>query len=201
VLAPPRLTQTAEAEAGALLREGESANTRASCASAMRYWCAWFAARYGQALELPVPVPVVVQFIVDHAARKADADAEAGADGDANVNVDLNANLNVLADADMATDLGAPAGQKAPKAPKTKSAASPKAVLVHELPPEIDQTLVAMAISRGWGCPRSARWCTASPGSRKRTSWPRKAIPAAVMGYFRAESSLNSKASRILDDE
>jgi integrase len=38
----------------------------------MRYWCAWYAARYGQALALPVPVAVVVQFIVDHAARRPD---------------------------------------------------------------------------------------------------------------------------------
>jgi hypothetical protein len=57
VLDPARLTQTAEAAARALLREGESANTRMSYASAMRYWCAWYAARYGQALRLPVPVP------------------------------------------------------------------------------------------------------------------------------------------------
>lgn len=38
----------------------------------MRYWCAWYAARYGQALTLPVALAVVIQFIVDHAARKAD---------------------------------------------------------------------------------------------------------------------------------
>ncbi|RST48706.1 hypothetical protein [Variovorax sp. MHTC-1] len=47
-------------------------------ASAMRYWCAWYAARYGQALRMPVAVPVAIQFIVDHAARKADADSKAG---------------------------------------------------------------------------------------------------------------------------
>ncbi|WP_373038771.1 site-specific integrase [Variovorax sp. KK3] len=75
-LDPAVLTKTAEDAARALLREGESSNTRVSYASAMRYWCAWFAARYAQALALPVPVPVVVQFIVDHAERKADSDEE-----------------------------------------------------------------------------------------------------------------------------
>jgi hypothetical protein len=35
----------------------------------MRYWGAWYAARCGQAPGLPVPVPVVIPFIVDHAAR------------------------------------------------------------------------------------------------------------------------------------
>ncbi|CAN7746997.1 site-specific integrase [Variovorax sp. LjRoot84] len=77
-LDPARLAQTTEDAARALLREGESANTRASYASAMRYWCAWYAARYGQALRMPVPVPVAIQFIVDHAARKADAGSGAG---------------------------------------------------------------------------------------------------------------------------
>ncbi|MEJ8824574.1 site-specific integrase [Variovorax humicola] len=115
MLEPARLTQTAEAAARALLREGESANTRASYASAMRYWCAWYAARYGQALALPVPVPVVIQFIVDHAARKADVD-EAG-EGNGNGNG------------------------------KTKSK------LVHELPPEIDQALVANGYKAKLGVP------------------------------------------------
>ena len=81
VLDPARLTGMAEDAAGALLREGESANTRASYGSAMRYWAAWYSARYGHALQMPVPVSVVIQFIVDHAARKAeaeDADSRAG---------------------------------------------------------------------------------------------------------------------------
>jgi len=56
-----------------LLREGESVNTLASYRSALRYWSAWYAARYGQTLRLPVAVPVVVQFIVDHAQRSTRA--------------------------------------------------------------------------------------------------------------------------------
>jgi len=80
-LDPARLNAMAEDAARALMREGESANTRASYSSAMRYWAAWYAARYGDVLRMPVPVPVVIQFVVDHAARKADAqdtDREAG---------------------------------------------------------------------------------------------------------------------------
>ena len=102
-LDPARLTQTAEDAARALLREGESANTRASYASAMRYWCAWYAARYGQALRMPVAVPVTIQFIVDHAVRKADADS--------------------------------------------------KGALVSELPPDIDQALVANGYKTRLGAP------------------------------------------------
>ncbi|RYF53799.1 MAG: hypothetical protein EOO29_56040, partial [Comamonadaceae bacterium] len=67
-LQPDRLAATTEAAAQSLLRQGEANNTRLSYSSAMRYWCAWYAARYGRTLNLPVPVPVVVQFIVDHAA-------------------------------------------------------------------------------------------------------------------------------------
>ncbi|MEJ8850880.1 site-specific integrase [Variovorax rhizosphaerae] len=123
-LEPTRLTQTAEAAARALLRQGESANTRASYASAMRYWCAWFAARYGQALQLPVPVPVVIQFIVDHAARKADSiEADSASDAD---------NGAAAADAKSAAKTAA----------QSKSTANPKTGLVNELPTEIDQALV-----------------------------------------------------------
>ncbi|MDM0116141.1 site-specific integrase [Variovorax sp. J22R133] len=131
VLEPARLTQTAEVAARALLREGESANTRASYASAMRYWCAWYAARYGQALALPVPVPVVIQFIVDHAARKADVDD---------------------VDADEAGEGNGNAMGAQPPASST-SAASAKTQLVHELPPEIDQALVDNGYKSKLGVP------------------------------------------------
>jgi integrase len=46
--------------------EGESANTRRAYAQAYRYWGAWYALRYGAPLKLPVPAPVVAQFVVDH---------------------------------------------------------------------------------------------------------------------------------------
>ena len=72
VLDPAVLTETAERAAHALLRQGESANTRMSYGSAMRYWAAWYAARFGDSLSTPVPVPVVIQFIVDHASRTSE---------------------------------------------------------------------------------------------------------------------------------
>jgi len=49
-----------------LLREGSSGNTLASYRSAIRYWGAWHDLRFGHALQLPVPVKVVLQFIADH---------------------------------------------------------------------------------------------------------------------------------------
>jgi len=52
-----------------LLSEGKSPNTMASYCSALRYWSAWHAARYGCQIQLPVPIPCVLQFIVDHAER------------------------------------------------------------------------------------------------------------------------------------
>ena len=131
VLDPARLTQTAEAAARALLREGESANTRMSYESAMRYWCAWFAARYGQALRLPVSVPVVIQFIVDHAARKMDPEADADLDADGNPRTSA----------------------KSASAPNARSTASPKTALMNELPPEIDQALVANGYKAKLGVP------------------------------------------------
>ncbi|CAN7749453.1 site-specific integrase [Variovorax sp. LjRoot84] len=106
-LDPARLAQTTEDAARALLREGESANTRASYASAMRYWCAWYAARYGHALRLAVPVPVVIQFIVDHAARSAAAE---GAASQASLVTELPADIDQALVANRyKARLGAPA--------------------------------------------------------------------------------------------
>lgn len=68
-LTPHELGDQARKAAEEILIAGEAENTRKAYRSAMRYWCAWFQARYGTALTLPVPVPVVVQFIVDHTAR------------------------------------------------------------------------------------------------------------------------------------
>ena len=56
-----------------ILAEAASANTTRSYASALRYWAVWFAGRYGAALALPVPEAVVVQFVVDHWARRGKA--------------------------------------------------------------------------------------------------------------------------------
>lgn len=69
VLDPNRLDEAAREAAAQLLREGESANTRRSYESALRYWAAWYVARYGQTIKLPVPPVVVVQFMLDHLGR------------------------------------------------------------------------------------------------------------------------------------
>lgn len=51
--------------------EGTPVNTARSYASALRYWAAWYALRYGQAFDgTPVSVAVASQFIVDHLERK-----------------------------------------------------------------------------------------------------------------------------------
>ena len=82
-LDPQRLGDAATAAARGLLAEGESANTRASYASALRYWVAWFGLRFGREFdslrELPAAPATVVQFIVDHAQREEAA--EPGTDG------------------------------------------------------------------------------------------------------------------------
>ncbi|MDM0010120.1 site-specific integrase [Variovorax sp. J22G73] len=70
MLDPRRLSHATEDAARELVRQGTSANTLASYQAAMRYWAAWFNVRYARALSLPVEVPVVVQFIVDHASRE-----------------------------------------------------------------------------------------------------------------------------------
>ncbi|KPU99579.1 hypothetical protein APR50_28685 [Variovorax paradoxus] len=136
VLDPAVLSALTQDSARELIRQGESANTRASYQAAMRYWAAWFAARYGQALALPVPVPVVVQFIVDHAAREAVEVAEVDEPGAARAEVG-----SAAADAHAGVD-----GTKAHKrsvAKALKKAPRKSAALVFDLPPEIDALLVA----------------------------------------------------------
>lgn len=66
-LDPQQLGSMAEEAEKALLRQGESENTLLSYRSALRYWAAWFAARYHRPIALPVPTAAVIQFIVDHA--------------------------------------------------------------------------------------------------------------------------------------
>lgn len=68
-LSADELGAQARQAAEEILLAGQAENTLKSYRSALRYWCAWAVARYGKPLALPVPVPVVVQFIVDHTAR------------------------------------------------------------------------------------------------------------------------------------
>lgn len=72
-LLPQELAASTQRAVDELLREGESQNTLASYRSALRYWAAWFALRYGVQITLPLPVPAVLQFIVDHAQRMTEA--------------------------------------------------------------------------------------------------------------------------------
>lgn len=69
-LDPEQLGSMAQEAERALLRQGESENTLRSYRSALRYWAAWFALRYGQPIALPVPEAAVLQFVVDHAERQ-----------------------------------------------------------------------------------------------------------------------------------
>jgi integrase len=68
-LVPDHLAEVARAAEAEFLRQGESDNTLRSYRSALRYWSAWHALRFGRAIALPVPEDIVVQFIVDHAER------------------------------------------------------------------------------------------------------------------------------------
>jgi len=76
-LDPARLAEQAADAVRELLAEATSANTTRSYASALRYWAAWFQGRYGRAIALPVAEATVVQFIVDHLARRTEAGAVA----------------------------------------------------------------------------------------------------------------------------
>lgn len=70
-LLPEQLAVSAEAAVREILEEAASANTTRSYSSALRYWAAWFQGRYGRAIELPVPEAAVIQFLVDHIARRS----------------------------------------------------------------------------------------------------------------------------------
>lgn len=70
VLRPEVLAERAAAAVREILAEAASANTTRSYAGALRYWAAWFQGRYGRPLALPVPEAAVLQFVVDHWARR-----------------------------------------------------------------------------------------------------------------------------------
>ena len=50
----------------AFFHEGTSRNTARTSKTALQYWGAWHALRYGVAIAAPVSPAVVIQFIVDH---------------------------------------------------------------------------------------------------------------------------------------
>ncbi|MHC8350859.1 site-specific integrase [Pseudomonas sp. RT4P38] len=68
-LDPSVLACSTQAAAAAFIAAGTAANTVRSYRSALNYWQAWLQLRYGRVLgDDALPVPVVVQFIVDHLA-------------------------------------------------------------------------------------------------------------------------------------
>ena len=69
VLQPTTLSDVTRDAVGELMREGESQNTLTSYRTALRYWTARYGLRYGGAIQLPLPVACVLQFVVDHAQR------------------------------------------------------------------------------------------------------------------------------------
>lgn len=56
-----------------LMHEGESANTRSSYQSAMRYWAAWHVLRLSQPMQLPLSVACVLQFMNERYAQRQTA--------------------------------------------------------------------------------------------------------------------------------
>jgi hypothetical protein len=60
------LSDEAKRAAEAFEVEGTSPNTRRTYRTALLYWGAWYALRYGRQLPAPVSVPAVIQFILDH---------------------------------------------------------------------------------------------------------------------------------------
>lgn len=65
-LDPGELGLEARRAASAFHFEGQSPNTRRTYETALLYWGAWYALRYGHPLIAPVPPPVVMQFVLDH---------------------------------------------------------------------------------------------------------------------------------------
>lgn len=67
------LDAASQAAAAAFVTAGTAANTVRSYRSALTYWTAWLHGRYGLSLgDAPLPVAVVVQFVLDHLACPQD---------------------------------------------------------------------------------------------------------------------------------
>lgn len=73
-LDPEELGREAEQAVADLLAQGSSPNTDRSYRAALRYWAAWYFARYRRPIALPVTPAVVTQFVVDHAAREVEGE-------------------------------------------------------------------------------------------------------------------------------
>ena len=60
------LNKEADKAVAAFFHEGTSRHTARTYQTALRYWGAWHALRYGQSIDGPVRPEAVLQFIVDH---------------------------------------------------------------------------------------------------------------------------------------
>lgn len=69
---PEQLAAQAAEAVRELLAEAAAANTTRSYATALRYWAGWHHARFGTELTLPLSEAAVIQFVVDHVARRND---------------------------------------------------------------------------------------------------------------------------------
>lgn len=65
------LSQSSADAVREVFAEAASANTTRSYATALRYWAAWFHCRYGAPISMPVEAACVIQFIIDHLARRS----------------------------------------------------------------------------------------------------------------------------------
>jgi integrase len=63
---PDRLADEARKAVAAFFQQGTSRNTARTYKTALQYWGAWHALRYGAALEAPVAASAVIQFVADH---------------------------------------------------------------------------------------------------------------------------------------
>lgn len=69
LLDPDTLDAASAMAAREISAQGTSDNSLRSYRSGVRYWCVWFWLRFGRPLDVPVTVPTVTTFVVDHAQR------------------------------------------------------------------------------------------------------------------------------------
>lgn len=67
---PSQLAADAAEAVREMLAEAAAANTTRSYTTALRYWAGWYRVRFGEEFALPLSEAVVMQFVVDHVARK-----------------------------------------------------------------------------------------------------------------------------------
>ena len=64
-LDPAALSAESAERVEAILEDQLAAHTKRAYRKALELWCLWYRLRYGSTLPLPVPVPVVQQFVID----------------------------------------------------------------------------------------------------------------------------------------